>query len=720
LKNYSRLAGRLHKNIAGLAICDETGAVQEATDNRTKAAMHQLHEQWCQSTPPAEQLFHARTADGDSLYCFRLCGEQQTTFGMLAVCVSGEAATESSEPGSNVFDALMPLSVCITNDLQLNLELDAMAGELSERYEELNLVYHTDDQVSYFREGHAALVNLVQNCADYLDVGVALLFLRGKRVSITSDARGSTIDLDIITKALDDGMYDQIQDMHEPLVVNDPNSKKLNLRHKLPYKILACPVPGTGRSFDGTLLMVNELTSANFTNSDKNILSVMTKKTAKIIQGSYDGLTGLLNRCSFEQMLEGSLAELRTSIAEHCVLHVNVDQLHLVNDNLGHEAGDAVIAKTANTILAELRDSDIVARIGGDEIGVLVHDCDIDQGRRIAEKIVEAVKASRVPWADQALEWTISIGVAAMTGSKDSAEQIMKHAVVACDVAKERGRSRVQTYGKEDTGLLEREWHMQVVGDVHAALRADHFTLFGQLIEPLQPGEEWHAEVLLRMTGADGAIIAPGTFLPASERYQLMPEIDRWVVEHALQTLATYLPNSAAESSLICSINLSGQSLCKEGFLAFVMDSIRSSGLDAEQLCFEITETAAVSNLTQAKEFIAALKSLGCRFALDDFGAGLSSFGYLKSFDVDYLKIDGALVRGMVEDPIAQAMVASVHQIGNVMGLKTIAEFVESPAIRGMLQKMGVEYAQGYAIAKPQPLIDMLIAIQAKTAVGAI
>jgi EAL domain-containing protein (putative c-di-GMP-specific phosphodiesterase class I) len=261
---------------------------------------------------------------------------------------------------------------------------------------------------------------------------------------------------------------------------------------------------------------------------------------------------------------------------------------------------------------------------------------------------------------------------------------------------------------------------MHMVGEVHAALRDGQFTLYGQLIEPLQAGGEWHVEALLRMADKNGGIISPSNFLPASERYQLMPEIDRWVVEQTLKTLSRCRTDDPGdEPELICGINLSGQSLCKDGFLAFVIDAIQNSGVAPDRLCFEITETAAVSNLTQAQEFIAALRSQGCRFALDDFGAGLSSFGYLKSFDVQYLKIDGALVRGIAEDPVAQAMVASVNQIGKVMGLKIIAEFVESTAIRSILKKMGVDYAQGYAIAKPQPLTEMLNAIQAKTAIGA-
>lgn len=720
LNNYAQLAGRMCTGITGLAICDATGALLDATDERIKALVDQLFAQQRESDSPTGQLRGAQSVGEDSLYCFALSAQPESHVGMLVVGVSKQTGDDASKSGTDVFDALMPLSVCVSNDLKLNLELDAMAGELSERYEELNLVYHTDDQVSYFREGHEALVNLVQNCADYLDVGLALLRLRGKRVNITSNAQSCAIDLDLLTRALDDGIYDQIQKMREPLIVNDPTVSKIKLARRLPYKILAFPVPGIGRNIDGTLLMVNDLSSPDFTNSDKNILSVMSKKTAKIIQGSYDGLTGLLNRCSFEHILESSLADLRNTISEHCILHVNVDQLHRVNDTLGHEAGDAIIASTANAILTELRDSDIVARIGGDEIGVLVHECNIEQGTRIAKKLLEIVKADSIAWGDETLKWTVSVGVATMNGSKDNAEQVLKHAVVACDVAKERGRDLVQAYGKEDTGLQEREQHMHMVGEVHAALRDGQFTLYGQLIEPLQAGGEWHVEALLRMTDKNDGIISPSNFLPASERYQLMPEIDRWVVEQTLKTLSRCRTDDPGdEPELICGINLSGQSLCKDGFLAFVIDAIQNSGVAPDRLCFEITETAAVSNLTQAQEFIAALRSQGCRFALDDFGAGLSSFGYLKSFDVQYLKIDGALVRGIAEDPVAQAMVASVNQIGKVMGLKIIAEFVESTAIRSILKKMGVDYAQGYAIAKPQPLTDMLNAIQAKTAIGA-
>jgi diguanylate cyclase (GGDEF)-like protein len=610
----------------------------------------------------------------------------------------------------------MPLSVCINNDVRLNLELDSMADELSERYEELNLVYHTNDQVSFFREGHAALVNLVQNCADYLNVSSAMLRLADKRVDVNSQTKDRTTNINVITRALDSGLCDQVYKTNEPLIINGPACNK----PAIPFKILAYPIAGAGSNVDGILVMINDLSAVDFTNSDKNLLSVMAKKAAKIIQGSYDGLTGLLNRRSFEHLIESCLSDLHDESSEQCILHVNVDKLHRVNDTLGHEAGDAIIEMTAGTLRSALRDSDVLARIGGDEIGILINDCSLDKGSRIAEKLLDVVKSLRINWGDEILQWTVSIGIAAIDHRTSSADKVMKHAVIACEVAKERGSGLLQTYGKEDAELQEREYHMQVVADVHTALRNNDFALFGQLIEPLKPDARWHVEVLLRMADKSGEVLDPSNFLPASERYQLMPEIDRWVVEQSFEILEQHVVGTNDETGPICGLNLSGQSITKDGFLAFLIDAIRKSRLPAKQIYFEITETAAVANVARAQEFIAALRNEGCRFALDDFGAGLSSFGYLKSFDVQYLKIDGALVRDICKDPVSEAMVASVHQIGKVMGLETIAEFVESATIRSKLKKMGVEYAQGYAISKPQPLVQLLKAMRTKTAVGAI
>ena len=414
----------------------------------------------------------------------------------------------------------------------------------------------------------------------------------------------------------------------------------------------------------------------------------------------------MLNRAGFEHLLDTEVEHIRRRSGAHSLLHLNIDQLHRINDTLGHEAGDYVICEFARLACAEFRDTDSIARIGGDEIGVLVQNCSEKKALEIADKLRKIINAHHLEWDGAEINATVSIGIEGITDSTENGESALKHAVVACDVAKENGGDSVRSYSHDDEKLVEREASMWMVATIQQALRQDNFLLYAQPIEPLRTGIEAHFEILLRMRD-DGKIVAPHAFLPASERYQLMTDIDRWVVTASLEQLGHYFRGEPRVRPIV-GINLSGQSLCKPEFLDFIVERLRASDVPSDAICFEITETAAVSNMQDAQRFIAALREEGCSFALDDFGAGLSSFGYLKSFDVQYLKIDGALVRGIEDDNVAAAMVESVNQIGHVMGLETIAEFVESAETKSMLEKMGVDYIQGYLLGKPCPLTELL------------
>jgi len=704
IKTYASLARRMWPGTVGIAVCDQSGAPVQVCNKKTAAlveAMQTSHSNWAAEC--SEMMAFKLDEQNSALIIVLDQNEQQINAFLVWIVEAGHA--DDFGDYTDTYDRVMPLCASLRNDIRLNSELDLMAEELAERYEELNLVYHTDDQVSYFREGHEALRTLVQNCSDYLDTGLAVLSLRSKNVMVTS-AVSDEVDVEVVRQFANEEVYDWVEHRNDTLLVNNAANNPVSLNRNLPYRIMACPIPGPSGKVDGMLMMVNPFGSPPFSNSDRNLVSVMAKKAAKIVQGSYDGLTGLLNRASFDHLLDSELAVARKRAGEHSVLHINLDNLHRFNDTLGHEAGDMVIRQAALTVVDELRDTDSIARIGGDEIGVLIRDCSEEQARRIGQKLVDAIAAMSLDWNGDDIKITASVGIASLDESSLNGEEVLKRTVVACDIAKENGGNQFQVYALADSRLQEREKHMWTVGKVQTALEQDQFVLYGQVIEPLREGADRHIEILLRMR-EDDQIVAPQAFLPASERYQLMQDIDRWVVNKAFTMIAEH-QKILGNNLPVFGINLSGQSFCKEEFLDFVLKALIESGVSPQSICFEITETAAVSNLEQAKLFIAALRRVGCTFALDDFGAGLSSFGYLKSFDVQYLKIDGALVRDMADDPITEAMVASVNQVGHVMGLKTIAEYVESPRILAMLAAMGVDYAQGYALGKPQSLAEML------------
>jgi len=423
---------------------------------------------------------------------------------------------------------------------------------------------------------------------------------------------------------------------------------------------------------------------------------------------SHDELTGLINRREFEHRLEELLETARVEHKQHAVLYLDLDQFKVVNDTSGHTAGDALLRQLTTTLEKGVRESDTLARLGGDEFGVLLEGCPLERAAVIADALRAAITEFRFVWQDKVFENGVSIGVVAITEHSESAAAIMSAADSACYVAKDQGRNRVYVSHADDSELSQRQGEMQWVQRISRALNEDRLRLYYQAIAPLFPepcpvegcAPAEHYEVLLRMVDESGKVVPPMAFIPAAERYNMMPAIDRWVIRTVLDHLATH----GTSLGSTCSINLSGQSLGDEQMLGYIVGQLEDSGVAPECICFEITETAAIANLTRATRFMQVLKGMGCRFSLDDFGSGMSSFGYLKHLRVDYLKIDGSFVRDMVEDQVDHAMVEAINRIGHVMGIRTIAEFVENDAILDKLRAMGVDYAQGYGIHKPEPL----------------
>jgi diguanylate cyclase (GGDEF)-like protein/PAS domain S-box-containing protein len=424
-------------------------------------------------------------------------------------------------------------------------------------------------------------------------------------------------------------------------------------------------------------------------------------------QASHDFLTGLVNRHEFERRVGRALQRSQQEAITHALCFLDLDQFKVVNDTCGHGAGDELLRQLANALQKKVRRRDTLARLGGDEFGVLLEHCPPGQATRVAHELLEAVQEFRFVWEGKPFALGVSIGVVPITGESESLATVLRDADAACYAAKERGRNRVHFYEPNDAAMALRQGEMQWVSRITSALEEGRFRLYGQPIVPLVPrqGERVRVEVLLRMVERDGTLIAPGAFIPAAERYNLMGAVDRWVVR---EVAALYAANQASGWQPIASINLSGASLGDPSMLAFVRDQLARHALAPEALCFEITETAAIANLALAAHFIRELKAMGCWFALDDFGSGMSSFAYLQSLPVDSLKIAGAFLRHIESDPVEYAMVEAINRVGHVMRLRTVAEGVESLDTLETLRKIGVDYAQGYAIAEPRPLEEMV------------
>ncbi len=420
-------------------------------------------------------------------------------------------------------------------------------------------------------------------------------------------------------------------------------------------------------------------------------------------QASHDALTGLINRHEFEARLELAMANCQQNDRQHALCYLDLDQFKVVNNICGYVAGDELLKQLAARFRAMLREDDVVARLGGDEFGLLMEDCSLAEAQEIANKLLKMVRDYQFSWKDKVFNVAISLGLVPISASSGSLTDVLSAADAACYLAKDRGHNRLHVFEQDDLSLTRHRGEMLWLQHIREALDNDRFQLFHQRIQPLADTaktEQHYSEILLRLCGEDGETILPGLFLPAAERYHLMPAIDRWVVSHALQLLKLQ-----AAQSVFYSINLSAQSLCETSFLEFVLVELAESGVAPERVCFEITETAAIANLNRAMRFITELKKRGCRFALDDFGSGLSSFSYLKNLPVDYLKIDGVFVKDIDTNPIDRAMVEAIHRIGHLMGIKTVAEFVTSSAVMKELQAIGVDYGQGFYIAKPVPVL---------------
>ena len=420
-------------------------------------------------------------------------------------------------------------------------------------------------------------------------------------------------------------------------------------------------------------------------------------------QATHDSLTGLFNREEFERRLESALDDALDHENVHALCYMDLDQFKVVNDTCGHIAGDELLRQLGVLLKEQIRHSDVLARLGGDEFGMLIMNCPLERVHNIAESARDSISQYHFVWDNQSFQVGVSIGVVSVRAGSGSVSDILAAADVACYLAKEQGRNCVRFYECNDKEHERRQGEMQWSSRIASALRENRFALHYQKIIPLEPDTVslLDCELLVRMVDEDENLVMPGVFIPAAERYRLMAEIDRWVIHAALHAPEINRVSPAFQSF---SINISGQSLSSENFLAYVLREIDSSGIEPHRICFEITETAAIANLSRATEIIDGLRAKGCLFALDDFGSGLSSFAYLKNLSVDFLKIDGAFVRDMIDDQTDQAMVQAIHQVGHAMGIKTIAEFIESSEIQTMLQQIGIDYGQGYGIHKPAPL----------------
>jgi diguanylate cyclase (GGDEF)-like protein/PAS domain S-box-containing protein len=420
-------------------------------------------------------------------------------------------------------------------------------------------------------------------------------------------------------------------------------------------------------------------------------------------QAHHDALTGLVNRREFESRLHKAWMSARERGVESALCYMDLDQFKVVNDTVGHVAGDAMLAQIADLLRSRVRARDTLARLGGDEFSLLLDNCALEKAEEIAHGVCRSLQEYRFVWEEQVFTVGISIGLVAVGAASESAVQVLSQADLACYTAKDLGRNRIHVFRPEDREVARRQREILHASALSRALEDGRFSLMVQRIQPLNddfvPGSVY--EVLVRMEGAEGREIAPSVIIPAAERFGLMGHVDGWVIRNALRK---YRELAGEIDELHLSINLSASSLGDAAVLALIRECLDEYGVPGARVCFEITETSAIGSVVEARRFMLELKQLGCRFALDDFGSGLSSFSYLRQLPVDYLKIDGSFVSDMLESPVDRAMVESIHRIAKTLGILTIAECVDSVELLHALREVGIDAAQGFAVHRPEPI----------------
>ena len=572
-------------------------------------------------------------------------------------------------------------------------DLEHKVAERTAQLAQTNAVLQTEKEL--FRVTFASIGDAV--ITTDAEARITYINTTAERLTGWSDRAAKGQPLRAVFRILDEVTSEPIEDPVARCLKGDaivrPRNRSLLLscdQGELNIDMSVAPIRDSGNKSIGVVLVFRDVTEER----------KLTQQLAH--QATHDTLTGLANRREFERRLSQLLGSAGPQ-SPHALLYLDLDQFKVVNDMCGHAAGDDLLRQIAALLRTKLRARDTLARLGGDEFGVLLEHCPVIDAERIANSLRELLQSFRFGWSDKSFTIGVSIGLVPIAQAGDTLAGVFSNADSACYAAKDKGRNRVHIYQPDDSMLAERASEMGWMPRIQQALADQRFRLYYQPILQIGPAasEGMHGEILVRMLDESGRIVLPEVFLPAAERYGLMLPLDRWVVRTSLQALSAKL---AMGEDVTFAINISGRSLGAPDFLAFVTGEIKSSQVPARRLCFEITETSAVAELANALRFIETLKALGCKFALDDFGTGLSSFSYLKTLSVDYLKIDGAFVKGMATDRIDHAIVAAVHQIGHIMGIKTIAEWVESEAILAKLRQIGVDYGQGNALASPELL----------------
>jgi len=641
--------------------------------------------------------------------------------GLLVAVFSRNAGKSSSFNPKMLANILRPAVDLIGETLVIAQHLQTATQQNESTESELTLVYEVDEKIHGTSRSHAGFAQLVGQSGRFLGIAYSVLLIPGKRIRVSAThSSWKNVNRKVLDRYLIDHMLPKLEGKRWPTVYEIPGIEGAENTPEQGFQTLLSPLLDSYGNLEGVLAQLGRVNDGEFTKAERRFMAHIVRKVEYVIEQSFDSMTGLMNRSGFEAQLHESAKSLTRSGDAHQLIYLDLDNLQLVNDTFAREAGDEVIVRFARLLEDSLSRNAVVSRLTGDDFCILLTHSDSDTAMQLAQEIRDKGQALRFLEGDKSLQVTMSIGIAEFGSRTDDVGRALTTARMACEAAKEHGRDRIEVYDDKNLSIIRRHDDMQLVSQIQQALDGDEFELLAQPITSLKDvASSPRFEILLRMKDNDGDNIPTSAFFSAAERYKLMPQVDRWVVSKTIAELAANSKTVDSEKAVF-SINLSGQSLSDDDILEFIEEELSESGLSAQALCFEVTESAAVSNLKKAQAFIDALREHGCTISLDDFGAGLSSFAYLKNFNVDTLKIDGSFIRDITDNRISESMVAAITQVAKVMELETVAEYVESNETRTLIAELGVDYAQGHAVGKPIPLDEALRVLtdEAETSTG--
>lgn len=689
-----------------------------ADDYEVNEFVAELHGDLLLADHPEHEFVRRTLKSGRTLLVLPVLVDDGEALGFLIVVFSRNAGKSSWFNPSLLNDILAPAVALIAEGLSVDHELQDARTQARDVEKELKLVYEVDEKIHGQSRSHASLAQLVGQSGRFLGIAYSVLLMPAKRIRISATHSSWK---DVNRKAMDryliDHMLPKLESKRAPAVFEIPAVEGGESVADKGYQTLLCPVMDQQGNVEGMLALLSRVNGEPFTTAHRRFMSHIVRKVEYVIEKSFDAMTGLMNRSGFEAQMHEAWKGLESGDDAHQVIYFDLDNLQLVNDTFGRRAGDEVIMRFARLLDGDLPRSAVLSRLTGDDFCILLTHADAEAGLALAQKVREKGQSLRYLEGDKSLQITISIGVAEFNRRSGDEGASLTAARMACEAAKDHGRDRIEVYDKQNHSIIRRHDDMQLVAQIQQTLDSDGFALMAQPISSLTAVSDVpRYEILLRMRDDAGSAVPSSAFFSAAERYQLMPQVDRWVVSKTIASLSEH-PEVVRDAGAVFSVNLSGQSLSDDDILEFIEQEIEAAGLPPTALGFEVTESAAVSNLAKAQEFITALRDRGCSIALDDFGAGLSSFAYLKNFAVDILKIDGGFIRDISVNRISESMVAAITQVAKVMELETVAEYVENEKTRKLVAKLGVHYAQGHAIGKPMPLEDVLadLSVRVKT-----